>query len=238
MTYDESEWVEYLAQEKEICLAYEGNSEYKILIPASQYESLYLDAAYLSDILRKMTGSADGFEVVSDDTFSDGKFISLGDTVFSADIAVDLVRDDGYAVKTEGDDIYIKSSDEGGAATATNGVINGIYGFAEDILGCMFVRDDYDYIPYAPTIYIDETDIVENPDFSWRRMYQYEVSQNGWSKRIRSNGTGEATDFGNDHNNLWGTWCHSVFMYVPPELYFDSHPEYFAYVKGKRRYQY
>lgn len=238
MTYDEKEWVAYLAEEKEICLAKDGASEYGIVLPANEYDAFYEDAIYLADLLRKMTGSADGFEVTDDAHLSSDAYISLGNTTFSSGISAEGVMYDGYVIKSDDGNIYIKSSPSAEGKTAVDGVINGIYGFAEDVLGCMFVRNDYDYIPFAPTIYLDELAIAETPDFSWRRMYQYEVSENNWSKRIRSNGTGGDADFGNDHNNYWGTWCHSVFMFVPPEEYFETHPEYFAYVKGKRRYEY
>ena len=237
LDYDENAWRTYLAEVKPVCLALDGNTDYDIVIPLKDRNSLIGDALYLSDILRKMTGSSDGFEVITDDEVRDTHFISLGDTVMAEAVSASGVYHDGYVIKTHLNDIYIKSCSEN-ELTALNGVINGIYGFAEDILGCMFVRDDYDYIPYAPTVYLDELDVVENPDFAWRRIYQYEVSENGWSKRIKSNGTGAGNEFGNDNNNYWGTWCHSVFTFVPPEEHFDSHPEYYAYIEGKRRYEY
>ena len=235
--YDEGEWSNYLAEEKDICLAKDGKSDYKIVLPYSESEKLEEDAEYLRDVLRKMTGS-DGFEVITDAQFYAGKYISLGNTSYSAGITADEAADDGYLIKSEGGNIYIKSSPSVAADTAIDGVINGVYGFAEDILGCMFVRDDYDYIPSAPTVYIDDIDAVSNPDFAWRRIYQYEVLQNGWSKRIKSNGTGEKSDIGNDGNKYWGTWCHSVFKFVDPEIYFASHPEYYALIDGERMCEY
>ncbi len=32
----------------------------------------------------------------------------------------------------------------------------------------------------------------------------------------------------------WGTWCHTFAQHVPPSTYFDTNPEYFALVDGKR----
>lgn len=238
MTFDEKEWVDYLAEEKSICLAKDGVTEYKIVIPFSEKDILEEDAVYLAEILRRMTGSLDGFEVITDGEFYAGKFISIGNTSYASDITADGVIYDGFTIKSTEENIYIKSSDEVDPDTAKDGVINGIYGFAEDVLGCMFVRNDFDYVPYAETVYLDRLDITDNPDFAWRRIYQYEVSQDGWSKKIKSNGTGENSDIGNDANRYWGTWCHSVFKFVDPDLYFESHPEYFAYIDGKRMAEY
>jgi len=33
---------------------------------------------------------------------------------------------------------------------------------------------------------------------------------------------------------LWGYWCHSFNQLVPPEEYYESHPEYFAEINGNR----
>ena len=55
--YDESKWVGYLAEEKNICLAADGVSDYKIIIPYSDADAFREDAEYLCDVLRKMTGS-------------------------------------------------------------------------------------------------------------------------------------------------------------------------------------
>ena len=71
--YDESEWASYLAEEKDICLAKDGKSDYKIVLPYSESEKLEEDAEYLRDVLRKMTGS-DGFEVITDAQFYAGKY--------------------------------------------------------------------------------------------------------------------------------------------------------------------
>ena len=238
MTYDESEWTAYLAEKKEICLAENGESDYKIVIPADKSEIFKEDAEYLRDVLCRMTGGTDTFEVITDNVFYAGKFISLGDTAYSSSVIAEGVENDGFAIKISGGNIFIKSSPYVDENTANDGVINGIYSFAEDVLGCMFVRNDYDYVPYAPTVYLAPLDIVDNPDFAWRRIYQYEVSQDDWSKRIKSNGTGEKSDIGNDGNKYWGTWCHSSFKFVDPDLYFESHPEYYAYIDGERRIEY
>ena len=32
----------------------------------------------------------------------------------------------------------------------------------------------------------------------------------------------------------WGMWVHTMFSLVPPEKYFDTHPEYYALMAGKR----
>ena len=47
IVYDESKWVGYLAEEKDICLAADGVSDYKIIIPYSDADAFREDAEYL-----------------------------------------------------------------------------------------------------------------------------------------------------------------------------------------------
>ena len=166
-----------------------------------------------------MTGA--GIRVVSDKeakTLPQAAFV-FGDTDFSAGVSVEGVKDDGYRVYSDGNVIYIKALKEAG-------VKNGIYGFLEDKFEVMFIEENYDYIPFFPTIYLDKLDYISNPDVAWRRVYQYEILRNHWYNRLRLNGFPE---------NDWGKWCHSSFDYVPPEEYFESNPEYFALVDGERK---
>ena len=228
--YDEAEFVASLQEEKIIPLSVNGESNFKIVCSS---QNLQKDAEFLRDTLRQMTGTEQAFEVVSQGG-ANGSFIFLGKTASAIDTS--SVKDDGYAIKSSGGNIYISGNYALDTDIADDGTANGIYSFLEDVLGCMFVRDDYSYVPKSSTVWLDDLDIISNPDFVWRRIYQYEVNQNDWSRRIKSNGTGVRNDeVGNDANRYWGTWCHSSFRFVDPDVYFEEHPEYFAVLGGERR---
>lgn len=238
LTYDEREFAEQAAKEKAIEFSVQGKSDYCIIVPQTMDSDLEKDVIFLRGALRKITGDDTAFEIITDTGVRITPCISIGETSFSSSVDTSEVTDDGYAIKSIANDIFIKGGDSVSVAERNDGTANGIYSFLEDQMGCMFVRDDYDYMPSLPTVYLDDIDIVSNPDFRWRRIYQYEVSSNGWSRKIKSNGTGEKSDIGNDANRYWGTWCHSVFKFVPPEEYFESNPEFYAYIDGERRYEY
>ena len=80
-------------------------------------------------------------------------------------------------------------------------------------------------------------DEVINPSIAWRKQFQYEALQNNWYDKLKLNGTKAKEGFKEGIYAQWGTWCHTQFQFVPPEKYFDSHPEYFAWINGKRCYQ-
>ena len=228
--YDEAEFVASLQEEKAIPLSVNGESNLKIVCSS---QNLKKDAEFLRDTLRQMTGAEQAFEVIGQGG-ANGSFIFLGKAASAIDTS--SVKDDGYAIISSGGNIYISGNYALDTDIADDGTANGIYSFLEDVLGCMFVRDDYSYVPQSSTVWLDDLDVISNPDFVWRRIYQYEVNQNDWSRRIKSNGTGVRNDeVGNDANRYWGTWCHSSFRFVDPDVYFEEHPEYFAVLGGERR---
>lgn len=201
------------------CFAIDSESDFKIIVSDIADDYVLESANELSVYLNKIIGSNDMFEVIRESELKTEKFISVGHTTKASALDCSEIKDDGYLIKAESDGIYIITNDD-------QFISNGIYGFLEDQLECMFVREDYDYIPYLPTIYLEPFEYVSNPDFAWRKVFQYEVSQNNWYKKLKNNG---AVSNDIETNNLWGTWCHDVFTFVPPEIYEESHPEYFAY---------
>lgn len=224
-SFDEAKQVADMATPKDIAFAIDGSSDYCILVCTQLSDENLQSCQDLSDILNKMLGSGEQFEIVN--TVETGeKFISIGDTeqAVAQNFDKSKIVYDGFAIKTDNNgNIYIFANEEGG-------ISNGIFTMLEDVFGCMFVRDDFDYIPNYQTIYLDKMDIVNNPDFEWRRMFQYEVSENRWYKKIKSNG---ASSLGVEVNAEWGTWCHSVFTFVDPDIYLKIHPEYFVIVDGE-----
>ena len=227
-SFDEAGFIAEMAREKDILLAENGHSEYSIHI-AKNESDIISDVEFMRDALRQMTAAESAFDIVYE-AKSGKKYIHIGTG------GTEGVENDGYRLSFDADgSIYID-------ALNADGLANGIYCFLEDKLGCMFVRHDFSYIPSLPVVYLDATAVTDNPDFRWRRIYQYEVTHNSdWAKRLKSNGTGEIVEVGdgtNSGNRYWGTWCHSVYTYVDPDIYFESHPEYFALIDGERRYEY
>ena len=219
LNYDESKVAEQMAKEKELCLAVDGKSDYTVIYSSSASQKLVNDVQYFANVFNEITGAS--IQIHADSTVKvlPAKAFVFGDTVFSNDISVDGVQNDGYRVYSEDGVIYVKGLSEAG-------IRNGIYGFLEDKFEVMFIEENYDYVPSFPTLYFDKLDYVSNPDVAWRRVYQYEIYQNYWHDRLRLNGFPEED---------WGTWCHSAFDYVSPELYYESNPEYFALVNGERQ---
>lgn len=231
-TYSESKAKQEMAKEKNgITIAVDGNCAYKILYEKNASEELKSAVRFLAESLQQMIGC----EII--ETVEDGNadtdncnYISIGNTQLSENIKTDKIEHDGYLLKVKDDNLIIKGANQSGAK-------NGIYDFLETKLECMFLRNDYNYIPKFPTIRLENYDEIINPSIAWRKQFQYEALQNNWYDRLKLNGTKAKDGLKEGIYAQWGTWCHTQFYFVPPEKYFDSHPEYFALINGKRCYQ-
>lgn len=229
-TYSESKAKQEIAKEKNgITLATDGNTSYKILYEKNANEELKSAVSFLAETLQQMIGCGT-IEIIEDGKADKGCFISIGNTQLSENINIDQIENDGYILKVKDNNLIIKGANQSGTK-------NGIYDFLETKLGCMFLRNDYDYIPEFPTIRLENYDEVINPSIAWRKQFQYEALQNNWYDKLKLNGTKAKEGFKEGIYAQWGTWCHTQFQFVPPEKYFDSHPEYFALINGKRCYQ-
>lgn len=226
-SYSEEQDRAQMETKKDVLFAQNGISDYYILLDINVGEEVVQSSKEMSAILNKMLGSTNQF-AVSTSIVNGGKYISIGDTpqALTQNFDKSDITYDGFAIKTDSqNNFYILAREE-------NGLSNGIYTMLEDIFGCMFVRDDFDYIPRFSTIYLDKLDVVNNPDFEWRKIFQYEVAQNKWYKKLKNNGVCSENI---EKNAEWGTWCHSVFAFVDPNIYATEHPEYFVFVDGEPR---
>lgn len=209
------------------------NGEVKVTVVYSEgaSESLIAAADFMAATLERMSGS-NGVRTAVKDGSESGFSIYVGRAANSALIDLSDVKDDGYKLEIKPEGIYIVGKTD----DATR---NGIYDFLETHLECMYVSPENTYVPLCPTVKLALEEKTVNPTITWRKVYQYESVQNGWYERLKMNGTivkeGENSI---ELYNEWGTWCHSSFEFVPPEKYFDEHPEYYAKFLGKRRYQF
>lgn len=232
-----SEWSEaalreQMAAEKGgVTLLENGEVKATVVYSEGASESLIAAADFMAATLERMSGS-NGVRTAVKGGSESGFSIYVGMAANSAAIDLSDVKDDGYRLEIKPEGIYIVGKTDDAAR-------NGVYDFLETHLECMYVSPENTYVPLCPTVKLALEEKTVNPTITWRKVYQYESVQNGWYERLKMNGTivkeGENSI---ELYNEWGTWCHSSFEFVPPEKYFDEHPEYYAKFLGKRRYQF
>ena len=120
------------------------------------------------------------------------------------------------------------------AGGGKRGTLYGCYAFLEDVLGCRWYTSKINRIPKNKTIVIPPLNIRQKPAFEYREPYYWETLDRDWAVRNRTNGNFQRLDESVGGKVSYGRFVHTFNELVPPETYFDSHPEYFSLINGKR----
>lgn len=114
------------------------------------------------------------------------------------------------------------------------GALYGCYAFLEDVLGCRWYTPEITYVPKRKTIVVPPLNIREKPAFEYREPFFFEAFDKNWAVRNRTNGNAQRLDESVGGHIVYGRFVHTFQELVPPEQYFDEHPEYFSQIDGKR----
>jgi len=129
--------------------------------------------------------------------------------------------DDAYSIEVQTDRISISGGQH-------KGVLYGVYEFLEHDIGCRFWAPGAEYIPQTDRIVLPAGVRSGSPAFTSREVYYAGMDDQDFADKMRT----DRHAWKGAEN--WGLWVHTMFTLVPPEKYFDQHPEYYAFMAGKR----
>ena len=128
---------------------------------------------------------------------------------------------DGFNIKAENSIIYISGGSD-------KGLLYGVYDFLEKFAGCRFYAPGVEECPKLQSISMNKVNLTESPAFRSREVYYAGMADQDFADKMRCDRNAwKGTED-------WGMWVHTMFSLVPPDKYFDTHPEYFALMAGKR----
>lgn len=127
-------------------------------------------------------------------------------------------------------------------AGSDSGILYGVYELLEKYGGCRWYSSWCEKIPVREIFSVpDALNDTQNPAFLMREPFWTDFIKNpDFACRNRVNG-GEWMTFGKKHGGTPYRYggglhsCHTFNLLCPPDKYFDSHPEYFSEINGKRR---
>lgn len=225
-----------MAPGAELVLADNGHSAYQIVVAGDASPSTKHGAGELQKFLEEMTGVK--LAVVSDQQPIGPREIILGDNahfkLLGTNVDVASLGPEGYVVRTVGEHLLI-------AGGQLRGNLYGVYGFLEDHLGCRWFAPGVSRVPRTARLAIGEIDDRQVPVFEYREPFICECFDADWCVQNRMNSSGEhgyatlGETVGGRVQFGRGLFCHTFYQLVPPQKYFDQHPEYFALVDGKRQ---
>ena len=208
---------------QKIVLAENKSSQYKIVLPkhATTYE--LRAATVLQDYLIQVSGAA--LPIVTSDKSPKSQEVIIGQNErldeLAAAIDYRLLKEDGFVIWTDSTRLIIAGGSEKGS-------LYGVYSFLEQYLGCRMYSPKVKIIPHQNTVILGKINDRQVPVITFRDTHYrttWDAEYTDWHKLDHAP-DGERTD--------WGMWVHTFNELVPPQVYYSSHPEYFAMVKGKR----
>ena len=198
-------------------------SRYRIVIPAAATDNELKASRVLRDYLIEISDVA--LPIIEAGQSISPYEIVLGqnERLDALNISIDYnaLRKDGYVIKTDSLRLIISGGNG-------KGTLYGVYTFLEDYLDCRMYSPDVKVIPPKEEIVVGKIDDMYIPPIEFRDTH-YRVTWDeeyiDWHKLSHDANGGRPE---------WGMWVHTFNTLVPPEVYFDEHPEYFAMVNGAR----
>ena len=117
------------------------------------------------------------------------------------------------------------------------GLLYGVYAFLEDELGIRFLEPAVTHVPRRSEIVLPELDKSGAPAMEYREPSLWELRDLAFAARRRVNGLLRREDipkYGGGVGYADGYFVHTFTKLLPPEKYFDEHPEYYAEIRGER----
>ncbi|MBN2312259.1 MAG: DUF4838 domain-containing protein, partial [Candidatus Hydrogenedentes bacterium] len=216
----------------ELTLATAGKTDYAILLPETPTTQEEKAAADVALWLDSMTHAA--FPILWE-SGGEGpaKAISVGRTARLAasglpEAAADL-GGEGYGIAVKGDTLFLWGGD-------TRGPVNAVYALLEEDLGCRWYHRGSVTIPDAPTLTLRPVPRTFAPVLEIRDPFYWDAFDATWSLRNRTNAPSARVPdaWGGRMDYVSGYFVHTYGRLVPPDKYFDEHPEYYSEINGKR----
>ena len=216
-------------------LAVRGRApEYAIVRAADASSSVVYAAEELRDFTEQMTGVRLPIVEMGEATGASlpRKAVFINSSRPSSQVSCPLnLGEDGFCLKAVGGDLLV--------AGGKRGVLYGVYELLERYGGCRWYASWHTVVPARDAFSVpDDLDDAQAPAFPHREPFWWDMFNGDFAARNRANGPamrvgvkhgGPAGRFGGGLGN-----CHTFNRLLPPEKYFDAHPEYFSMVKGKR----
>jgi len=213
-----------------VTIAQNGEAKAVIVLAADATEPERHAATELTGFLRQITGAK--FEIQAPPAAGQSRLLVGPGAAKSAkaDFSTDGLGSDGIVIRTVGDDLIL-------AGGRPRGTLYAVYTFLEEHIGCRWWSSKASSIPVKPTLEIGRLNIRYMPPLEYRETFWFDSFDGNWSVRNKSNGNSERLDAKRGGKHIYQGFVHTFFPLIPPDKYFEDHPEWFSKIKGKRSHE-
>ena len=206
-------------------LAKDGATGWEIVLPNEPTIVEKTAARELSEHLKLVTG-ADFQTLAENDVPADGRSL-----VFVGNTAKAPKKDykfDEILIKMDGGNLIL-------AGHQKRGCLYAVYSFLQDVVGVRWWTPEDTLIPKKPTLVVaDDLLVSYTPRMISREMYHRKAQPTVFSARMKGNGF-LTPEYGGAVRII--NFVHSFYKYLPPEKYFDAHPDWYSEIDGTRKHQ-
>lgn len=208
-------------------LSQDGKSDYVIAVPETPSLVIQTAANELQSHLFKVTGSK--LPIISNSQRPQGKpALVIGIDKPGFEFAGS--PQDTIGIQFEGKDILLNGHPRRGSLYA-------VYTFLEDYVGIRWWTPEESFIPKKPTLSVEARNLKYTPAIRSRETFYRGAFDEIFAPRLKNNGHFERIqpEMGG-HMSIIG-WCHTAYQFLPPDKYFNEHPDWYSLENGKRRYE-
>jgi len=206
-----------------LTLAQHRKTDYRIVIAEHPSPSVFHAAEELKRFLGEISGA--DFPIVFDGEKQTECEIIIGKNAhfdaLSCGVDIDDLGDEGVWLKTVGKTLVLAGSDVRGALYA-------VYQLLDEHLGCRWFTAEDSFIPKREVLTLPEPDDRFVPPLEFRDPYMQAYNDGAFYSRNRCNAESGRLGPAEGGKVTYARFVHTMQELVPPEEYFDSHPEYFA----------
>ena len=214
-----------------LTLARDGASKFAIVVAGDASPSTRYAAEELQRFFEEITRVK--LPIHSDAEPPTAHEIVLGSSAHldALDTLIDFnaLGDEGYVIRTVGPHLVIAGGD-------LRGNLYGVYGLLEDHLGCRWFTPEVSRIPKRERLTIPPLDDTQVPLLEYREPFVIDCFDGDWCARNRVNSSSGRLEerHGGKVRFGAGMFVHTFNTLIPPDQYFDQHPEYFSLIDGER----
>ena len=206
-----------------LTLAQHRKTDYRIVIAEHPSPSVFHAAEELKRFLGEISGA--DFPIVFDGEKQTECEIIIGKNAhfdaLSCGVDIEGLGDEGVWLKTVGKTLVLAGSDVRGALYA-------VYQLLDEHLGCRWFTAEDSFIPKRAVLTLPEPDDRFVPPLEFRDPYMQAYNDGAFYSRNRCNAESGRLGPAEGGKVTYARFVHTMQELVPPEEYFDSHPEYFA----------
>ncbi len=136
--------------------------------------------------------------------------------------------DESYHYFSDSGNVFIYGGKE-------RGTMYGVFSFLENEFGCRWYTPQVSVVPKKQNLVFGNYNYKSAPGIRVRNDFYFEAFDPVWAARNKMNGR---MDFVKQPGGVEAFWrVHTFYPLVPPEEFYEKHPEYYSLINGKRVYE-